>query len=618
MIQKPEQHEIDRAGQRLLRDVVEPKPLGWVLNEVQEDYGIDYNLQVFDNGAATGAWFHVQLKSSNSTEYSADRSFISQKLTINHARHYAVEMREPVIVIHADVKSRRVFWYSPQLDVVLIRALSNSDSESITVRIPTSHDLPETAPALMISLDRLYLFLASRELASSPTHSFAATLSHFPNQDKLRIQFQEKNDALKLQKIRELYADRKLDEARRRARSIADDPDATVETRFWNEILLGGIDFTEAAHSASPQSKLPLAMLTHAKALQKLTKSGPNHLKFYALISRKAAELDILAHENFGLLMALRQHTEYRGNPLMIVNIYGRRSANTKLLAAKYRQCMRLVGYAANHPDRWVLGRAITNIVTAIGRYIVSVDSKNNPEAASALAQSALQICKLAAWIAMETGDGNALVMALISALTTTHSTDSDAYRWARDLALNIRNSELCADAKRMIERAEKRWNGEFVEGDIKGDVVLQAIENMASALGVDPSDYENPLVRALRIAAKDNSPERVLKNCEHLLVSQGSIGPNARLIQNTFNLGTAGSKMVHCTLHGFHHEGRELDVGYEEFKKLYCDACSDCCRRPIGWEYTEDVKREIEGQNAEFVRRLIGTKHGLRYVHTD
>ena len=48
VITKPEQHETDRAGQRLLREVLEP--LAWVVNDVQEDYGIDYNVQVFDGG----------------------------------------------------------------------------------------------------------------------------------------------------------------------------------------------------------------------------------------------------------------------------------------------------------------------------------------------------------------------------------------------------------------------------------------------------------------------------------------------------------------------------------------------------------------------------------------
>src|SRR5487761_1165981 len=108
MITKPRQHDIDRAGKRLLRRALES--LDWVVNDVQEDYGIDSNVQVFDKQSPTGAWFHVQLKSSTSSEYSSDRSFVSQELPIDHARHYALEMLDPVFLVHADVTSEKIYW----------------------------------------------------------------------------------------------------------------------------------------------------------------------------------------------------------------------------------------------------------------------------------------------------------------------------------------------------------------------------------------------------------------------------------------------------------------------------------------------------------------------------
>ncbi len=94
MITKPEQHDIDQEGNRLLREVLES--FGWVVNDTQRDYGVDSNVQVFEKKSATGAWFHVQLKSSASSEYSADGTFISQELSADHARHYPLEVRQPI------------------------------------------------------------------------------------------------------------------------------------------------------------------------------------------------------------------------------------------------------------------------------------------------------------------------------------------------------------------------------------------------------------------------------------------------------------------------------------------------------------------------------------------
>jgi hypothetical protein len=100
-ITKPDEHEINRSGKRILREVLEP--LGWVVNDVQEDYGIDCNVQIFDGTSPTGAWFHIQLKSSSAPAYSENGGFISQELSVAHARHYALEMHDPIFLVVVDV-----------------------------------------------------------------------------------------------------------------------------------------------------------------------------------------------------------------------------------------------------------------------------------------------------------------------------------------------------------------------------------------------------------------------------------------------------------------------------------------------------------------------------------
>src|SRR5207245_427253 len=136
--------------------------------------------------------------------------------------------------------------------------------------------------------------------------------------------------------------------------------------------------------------------------------------------------------------------------------------------------------------------------------------------------------------------------------------------------------------------------------------------------LGVDLSNENDPLVQSLVTAARDNSPERVLASCEHLLVSPGAIGPTARRIQQLFNISTAGSKVVNCILHDFQVDGKELDTAYVEFKRAHCDSCPDQKPRPEGWRYTDEVRRTIQARHYEFVARLAGTRYGIRYTNED
>src|SRR5258708_12429460 len=151
------------------------------------------------------------------------------------------------------------------------------------------------------------------------------------------------------------------------------------------------------------------------------------------------------------------------------------------------------------------------------------------------------------------------------------------------------------------LERAKKRWGGELVEGDYDGDTIWQIMQNMASELGVDLSDENDPLVRGLRIAAKDDTSKRVLATCEYILDSLGATGPTARRIRRLFNISTAGSKVIHCTLHNYHVEGKDLDSAYAEFKTRHCDSCPDRRPRPEAWRGTEKEIREIQSLHRRF-----------------
>jgi uncharacterized protein DUF4365 len=616
LITKPEQHDIDQAGNRLLHEVLES--FGWVINETKRDYGIDSNIQVFEQKSPTGAWFHVQLKSSASSSYSADGTFISQELSADHARHFALEMRQPIFLIHADVASWQVYWCAPQLDNQLAASLRNADAKSVTVRIPTAQILPATAREFLKALGDIHLALANREITSASNSSFSDSLKHIPDQDLHYHAFQEKNNILKLRKIADFYKAREYEQARVRATGVANDPDVSIEAKVWALTQLGHIDSAIIFRSGRPQAEMPEALLSHARSLQRLTKQETAYLKFYALIMRSSAELGVLVHKNHGLFLAEQQHAQTFDNPMLALGLFAERAEVTRRLVAKYNQCLRLVRYAANYPDRWMLSRGLVGIVHEIGHFLVTLRSENKPAITKAFSESAFRICKLAAWISKDADDEEGVAFALLGALLTTHSEDTDEYRWAFDTAQTLPDDGMRADVLLKLERAKKRWAGQLVEGDYNGDTIWQIIQNMASELGVDLSDENDPSVRGLRTAAKDNSSERVLATCQHIIDSLGATGPTAQRIWRLFNISTAGSKVIHCTLHDYHVEGKDLDSAYSEFKTRHCDSCPDRKPRPEGWRGTEEEIRAIRSIHRGFVANLTGTPNGFRRASQD
>jgi hypothetical protein len=159
------------------------------------------------------------------------------------------------------------------------------------------------------------------------------------------------------------------------------------------------------------------------------------------------------------------------------------------------------------------------------------------------------------------------------------------------------------------------RWKGEWPNGDYNPDPHQQLLENAAAVLGIDVSDKSSALVQGLQVAARDNSPERVLRTCEHIVTSLGATGPTARRIAALFGTQMAGSKILHCALHNYHHEAKDFDSALAEFRAKYCDSCPDRAPRPTGWNYDDAVRREFEAKHDEFISKFNATGAGFRFT---
>jgi hypothetical protein len=162
------------------------------------------------------------------------------------------------------------------------------------------------------------------------------------------------------------------------------------------------------------------------------------------------------------------------------------------------------------------------------------------------------------------------------------------------------------------------RWKGEHLQGDYNPDPYQQILENAASSLGIDLSDKSSPFFKGLQIAARDNSPERVLRTCEHVVTSRGATGPTARQIEGLFGTQMAGSKILHCALHNYHHEAKDFDSALSGFGSKYCNSCPDRAPRPPEWKFTDAIRREFQTKHGDFIKKFNATGPGFRYTSSD
>jgi hypothetical protein len=553
----------------------------------------------------------VQLKSSTQSRYSRKGDTVREYIKRKHLTYYYKELTDPVIVIHADVKAGKTFWLAPQLMHFPAKWLDGSDADRrAALLIPVQNTLPHTVDDLVRAIGRIKLILGTRAVVDAPIPQFLADVTELMDEDTIIRELRHKSDALRLSQTQELYSSRKFGEATSRLDKILADNDSSVENRFWALLEKERIDYRVSAESGKvPQGALPEINLKYAKELQRLVASGPPALKFSALIFRKASELDLLAHQAFGLTMNYRAHVAHKSG-YWALQAYVERLALERRVRKKFNQCIRLAGYAANSPHRYALPFALSRIPQATAGYLVGLEVDNRSELAKSFARSAFQVCELAAWIAERSEDGESMVRAASAAVALSKAGGHEYIEWAKATVERIKNPVTRAEGIALVQRQMRRARGEKLPGDLWQESTPEQIyTNMAIGIGIKMSDQTDPLAKLVRIGIADDDPSRVLTTCKNIFVSLGPMNRRERYLFQRLGVPT-GSKVIHCEKHRYALMGRTLDEAYADFQGTYCSRCPDQEARPKDWKYSHEWHDEEGKRLAGLVEEFRADQH--------
>jgi hypothetical protein len=172
---------------------------------------------------------------------------------------------------------------------------------------------------------------------------------------------------------------------------------------------------------------------------------------------------------------------------------------------------------------------------------------------------------------------------------------------WARDRACELLAPDIRDKAIRGIEQVEEGLLNPRSQEELEQDSHLEhdVYVRMATSLGVDLGDQEDPVAQIIRQGLEDLNPGRVLRNCQHLFVTIQSTGLPGRWL----HLPTAGSKRLCCILHGHCVEGISLDGLYEVFQGAHCLDCPDVLPRPQDWKWTRKWQLEQDKKHEDLAR---------------
>ena len=616
MITKPPQHDTDRAGRVVFVEMMQN--LNFVANSVVDDYGIDYNVQAFDGLHPTGAWFHVQLKSSAAPSYASDRSFISFEMDLDHLVHFALQLHQPIFLVLVDTTQRRVFWHSPQLEAQRISEASNTGQESLTLRVPVSQELPGSAEVLMRTLKQLYLLLSSREIINSPLPRFHEVFATISNPEEAFAAFQEKADLVRLQRVAADFRQGRSHDAVRRAETVFADEDAAIEARFHAAIQLSSIEWSEDLRSGAVGPSLANATHRWAKRLRSLAKGSPPWVKLSAIFIGTIARLEALVYQDGADYMRLQQLVYVGASPLTIIGLQARRAASAKNILELYRRSYRLAVLASRMEESWVFVRVVTRLPTVIAPYLISLRISRLDNVEEIFVVNNLEILKWSFAVAEAIGDSEGAVLAIMGALTAAENPVSTSYTWARHATEELPPGRTKTEATEALRKVEARWRGEEEPGGYNPDPNWQIVQKLALSANLDISDENSILVRRLRIAARDFNPERFLRYCENLVITFGAISRVDRQIERLLSIDTSSNKVVHCRKFDLHVESTECETAFTQFENLHCSNCEHRVPRSSTWTYSGETRAQVDRENLEFSRLAIAQGKAMRFTDKD
>jgi hypothetical protein len=498
---------VSAEGERLLRGCFEPR--GWVVRKIEqgEDYGIDFEIEVFsDEGGSlrsTGFAFKVQLKSSAASKYLKSESSVSQEVKKRHLAYYLDELRVPVVLIHADVKAKKLFWAAPQLEESL-RSLADAQSQKkIALRIRTTNELPASIERMLRDVSRTATMIATRAVVSAPIPEFLSGLRSDVVGEELAKDLRDRSDAVRLNELQKLYLARAYEKGEEIISQILSDKQSSTRNKYWALLEHERITLKKLFDARSPQAHRPNASLVIARRLQTLTSKGPLDLKFAALVTRVAAQLDVLTHRAFGLFLNSRTHQE---SGLAMWQTYAvlEKAVTERLLRVKYNQAVRLARCAMNSKYRGSLSGALVRIVLGITPFLIVLDGEGRDDEARRYRDSGFQVLQLTAWIAHRHGDYNVVVLAANLAIQIAEENFKEPNEWAEQTVKAIDDPTERADAEQRLSRTRARKSGVEQEGDIPASH-QQIYENMATSLGIPLEDPNHPLTKMFYAGIKDS-----------------------------------------------------------------------------------------------------------------
>lgn len=581
--------------------------------EDQEDYGIDFELEITDSeGNATGNIFKIQQKGVESVGTIDGGKYVSYGgLSVSRAKYYVFQIDTPTILSVVDVEAESIYWLEMQGNSSVQAAISHAETtgqKTLTVHIPAVNVYPDTIHNMLDKVESMKSYIATRRVSNFPIPTSSTILKEIADPDEAIRNLKDTAAIVQLSLIDRLVQSGKPNEAYERATATFSDQDLRLEARF-----LYGCKLYELANYISTgydtDTKREEWLHRRAAVAQQLCQisfpvRGP--LLRHALVLCYSSRVRLNSLRNQALLASIniQQHSGMATSATRLMT-WSQRQIILDAIVSDFRRIQRQLVFLARSGDIVHAMESWADATLDLLMFIHTLVAEGQSASATHLVR----------WL---DGFGDMLARTVVSANVTDHKYE----RAAKSMLVRITmasvvsagdRDEIASSMARTIKSVPDKKGRKIVE-DIasegwqsleaskalpapskhpNNEEVAQLIETLARRLGVDLSDEDDPLSMIVRIGIADSDPTRVLKTCKNMRIAIGSYGIPAQML----GLPMAGSTVLSCAIHeNYSIEGIGIDGNYQLFDQEYCSKCSDRVPHDQGWSWSEEWQASNPG----------------------
>ena len=566
--------------------------------EDQEDVGIDGEVELeTDDGTGSGFIFKVQIKGVAETALIDEGRVLPFSLKLERLKYYMNNLEVPVILIVVDLATDSIYWLSLQDNSALRESLTMATvkgQDSLTVHVPVNQVYEGNWSAMLSavgqSMDWLRLHAVQRMTAGVHETINATPLESI---EDLLKKYSQVASLLRGRKFDDLFRTGNHEELCSEALAVLRADSEEVRARFSAGLHLERVlqAHFKPASEAFIEQAIPLYM-----ELGKLARPRgvDRHLKMMSVVLHRALQLQLVVRQHFHARIS-DQLAE--SDPLASLVSRSVRSQADNTVATLIYKTNILAHRLLQSGLVQLLAEFITRVITSLIMHLREQEVQGNAEYASALSEWIEYLVGVHEKWARHTGeDADLATSAIIMASLGTASTIEDATARAKEIASKIVDQEI---ANHVFATIQKFRDAAGNSEEMTPEEELEFFRERAVSMGFQVDNPQDDLSRVVAIGLRDFNPERVMRDCCHLMVLPSrSLGIPARLVGLQF----AGTKTIRCMLHGYAISGWSLDEIYgglggpgplSGFKGQYCDSCPDREARDQSWCWTSSWYRD-------------------------